>query len=115
MIFQARHQLLVFLDRARAPIVFVVEQLDTQIGFEQGGELAAELQFCRMDLTIGVNELVDRAHQLLLIGRVEALEDLETAQLELGVNEGILRLALGHGLGNRSLTCRLMPSKTSLK
>ena len=64
----------------------------------QVGEFTAKLRLGRMHLTIRVDELIHRLHELLLVVLVETLEDLEAAKLELGVNERVLGLAFSHCL-----------------
>ena len=47
---------------------------------------------------VGVDQLVDRRQQLVLVVAIEALEDLVAAQLELRVDELLDVLAVGDGL-----------------
>ena len=74
----------------------IVDELDAKVLFEEIRQLAPELGFRRVHLAVGVDQLVDGVHELFLVVRVEALEDLEAAQLELGVHEVVLLLAGRH-------------------
>jgi hypothetical protein len=68
-----------------------------------------------VQLAVGGDEVVHGLDEHLLVGVVELLEELEAAQLELRVDEGVLVLVLGHGLGEELAHVRSMPSKTSWK
>ena len=56
-----------------------------------------------MDRAIGVDQLVDRRQQLVLVVAVEALKDLVAAQLELRVDELLDVFAVGDGLVEQPL------------
>ena len=70
---------------------------------EQGLELVPELLLRGVDAAIRVDQLVDRGQQLLLVIVIEALEDLVAAELELGVDELLDVLTIGHRLGEQIL------------
>jgi hypothetical protein len=65
---------------------------------EQVHHLVAELLLFRMDHAVGADQLVDGAEDGLLVGGIEALEQLEAPQLELGQDELLVGLALRNGL-----------------
>jgi hypothetical protein len=73
------------LDRRGLDLDLLVAELGRHLAVEQRLDLLAELGLVRMDRAVRVDELVDGRQQLLLVVAVEALEDLERAQLELGV------------------------------
>jgi hypothetical protein len=73
--------------------------VDVDVALEQVDELVAELQLCGVQLAVGGDEVVHGLDEHLLVGVVELLEELEAAQLELRVDEGVLVFVLGHGLG----------------
>ena len=79
---------------------------------EQRLELVAELLLRRVDAAVGVDQLVDRREQLVLVVAVEALEDLVAAQLELGVDELLDVLAVGDGLVEQLLARCGRPART---
>ncbi|MCZ7679588.1 MAG: hypothetical protein M5U28_12835 [Sandaracinaceae bacterium] len=78
--------------RGRSPRI--LDQLEVEVGVEQGRQLRAELQLRRVELAVGADELVDALEDGLLVRAIEALEELEAALLELRVDEGVAVLVL---------------------
>ena len=76
---------------------------DHRILLEQGGQLVAELDLFGVHDAVGTDELVDHGEQRPAVGRVEILEHLERAQLELGLDELADIFTVGHGLGEQLL------------
>jgi hypothetical protein len=56
-----------------------------------------------MHLAVRMDEFIDGFHELLLVVLVETLENLEAAQLQLGVHERVLSFTLGNGFGEEIL------------
>jgi hypothetical protein len=64
------------------------DELDALLVGEEARELGPELDFGRVGEAVGEDELVDRLQEPLLALLVEALEDLETTELQLVADEG---------------------------
>jgi hypothetical protein len=109
VIFDGRFEVRTLYDRDAPLLRVVVDELHAEVFFEKGCELTAKLRFRRMHLTVGIDELVDGAHELLLVRRIETFHDLEAAQLELRVNERVLSLSGGDGLGEELLHLTVDP------
>src|SRR5690606_16838290 len=84
---------------ALAGVFFDLLELEAEIALEELDELVAELELGRVHVAVGLDELVHRVEQDLLVLAVEALEDLEAAELELGLHEGVDVLVAGDGFG----------------
>src|SRR5690606_34760391 len=68
---------------ALAGVFFDLLELEAEIALEELDELVAELELGRVHVAVGLDELVHRVEQDLLVLAIEALEDLEAAELEL--------------------------------
>ncbi len=66
---------------------------------EERRQLVAELLLAGVHRAVGVHQLVDHAEELGAVLLVEAAEELEAAELELGLEEARRVLALGDALG----------------
>ena len=75
--------------------------VEDQLGAEELGEVVAEGRLVGVDLAVGGDELVDDLEQVAAALRVEVLEHLEAAQLELGEDEALRVLAVGDRLGHQ--------------
>ncbi len=76
----------------------VVDELHLEVALEEGDQLRAKLHLCRVHLAVGLDQRVHGLQQDLLAFGVECLEELEAAQLQLGVDEGVLIFVVRHGL-----------------
>ncbi len=74
-------------------------QLDLNVRLQQIHQLRTEIDLRRMGDSIRHQELIHNLHQRLLADLIEALEDLETVELQFVANKIGLILVLGHCLG----------------
>src|SRR3569623_412192 len=81
--------------------------VDRRRVIEQRFDLVAELLLARVDRAVGVDQLVDRRQQLVLVVAIERLEDLVRAELELRVAELLDVFTVGHGLVEQRLDAAL--------